>query len=166
MAAATGKRGPVKPTWRLADMLPETLEWIESVGSEGGAGISGVPTGLADLDALTHGLQPGSLVVVGASPAVGKSALLLDFCRSATLRNSLPSALFSLEMTRRELGLRLLSAEARMPMHVLRGGLMSDDDRTRADNRPILADLRESDVIAQAADLVILLHRPVDMAPG
>jgi len=134
--------GSAKPTWRLADMLPETLEWIESLGSEGGAGISGVPTGLADLDALTNGLQPGSLLVVGASPAVGKSTLLLDFCRSATLRNSLPSALFSLDMTRRELSMRLLSAEARVPMHVLRGGLMSDDDRTRLARR--MADITDA----------------------
>jgi replicative DNA helicase len=245
--------GAANPTWRLADALPEALQRIEALGSKGGAGISGVPTGLADLDALTHGLQPGSLVVVGAGPAVGMSTLLLDFCRSATLRHSLPSALFSLDMTRQELSMRLLSAEARVPMHVLRGGLLSDADRTRlgrrmtdiadaplyvndtglltvqalcdeatrlvrdhdvsliavdhlqlimagqrgetrerevseitrrlkvlaldlavpvvvaaqlnrdpecpADNRPILADLRESDAIAQAADLVILLHR-------
>lgn len=134
--------GLANPTWRLADMLPEALEWIESLGSEGGAGISGVPTGLAGLDALTNGLQPGSLVVVGAGPAVGKSTLLLDFCRSATLRHSLPSALFSLNMTRQELSMRLLSAEARVPMHVLRGGLISDDDRTRLARR--MADIADA----------------------
>jgi HKD family nuclease len=127
--------GAAKPTWRLADMLPEALERIEVLSSKGGTGISGVPTGLADLDALTNGLQPGSLVVVGAGPAVGKFALLLGFCRSATLRHSLPSALFSLDTTRQELGLRLLSAEARVPLHVLRRGLMSNDHRIRLARR-------------------------------
>lgn len=132
----------MKPTLQLADLLPEALEWIESLGGEGGAGIPGVPTGFAGLDALTKGLQPGSLVVVGAAPAVGKSTLLLDFCRSATLRHSLPSALFSLDMTRRERSMRLLSAEARVPMHVLRGGLLSDDDRARLARR--MADIADA----------------------
>jgi replicative DNA helicase len=144
-AARSGRArepGRANRTWRLADMLPEALERIEALGRAGGTGISRVPTGLADLDALTHGLQPGSLVVVGAGPAIGKFTLLLDFCRSATLRHSLPSALFSLDMTRQELGMRLLSAEARVPMHVLRGGLMSDDDRTRLARR--MADITDA----------------------
>lgn len=244
--------GPSNPTWRLADMIPGALDLIEAIAATEG-GVNGVPTGHADLDALTSGLQPGSLVVVGGRPALGKTAFLLGICRSAAVRHSIPSALFSLEMTREELSLRLLSAEARVPHNLMRSGQMSDDEwvrlsvrmsqivdaplyindtgmlpvqalcdeatrlvrdhgvkliavdylqlitpgvrgetrerevseiarrlkalaldlavpivvaaqlnrdpEHRVDKKPLLADLRESDAIAQAADLVILLHR-------
>jgi hypothetical protein len=98
--------GSADPTWRLADMLPDALGWIEAAGSREQP-ILGVPTGFDDLDALTNGLHPGSLVVVGSRPSIGKTTLLLDFCRAATLRHNLPSALFSLEMPRQEINLRL-----------------------------------------------------------
>src|SRR6202034_699763 len=84
---------------------------------------------------LTNGLHPGSLVVVGSRPSIGKTTLLLDFCRAATLRHNLPSALFSLEMPRQEINLRLLSAEARVPMHTMRTGQMNDDDWARLARR-------------------------------
>ena len=126
--------GPADPTWRLADMLPDALDWIEAAAGHGQP-ILGVPTGFADLDALTNGLHPGSLVVVGSRPSIGKTTLLLDFCRAATLRNDLPSALFSLEMTRRDINLRLLSAESRVPLHAMRTGQLRDDDRTRLAQR-------------------------------
>jgi HKD family nuclease len=126
--------GPADPTWRLADMLPDALGWIEAAGSRGQP-ILGVPTGFDDLDALTNGLHPGSLVVVGSRPSIGKTTLLLDFCRAATLRHNLPSALFSLEMPRQEINLRLLSAEARVPLHTMRTGQMNDDDWARVARR-------------------------------
>jgi replicative DNA helicase len=53
-------------------MLPEALEWIEAVDSVEGGGLPGVPTDFADLDALTSGLQLGSLIVVGGRPSLGK----------------------------------------------------------------------------------------------
>src|SRR6202034_942986 len=84
---------------------------------------------------LTNGLHPGSLVVVGSRPSIGKTTLLLDFCRAATLRHNLPSALFSLEMPRQEINLRLLSAEARVPLHTMRTGQMNDDDWARVARR-------------------------------
>jgi replicative DNA helicase len=74
-------------------------------------------------------------VVIGGRPTLGKSVLLLDFCRSATLKHSHASALFSLEMTRQEINLRLLSAETRVPLERIRGGLMNDEDWTRLAHR-------------------------------
>jgi replicative DNA helicase len=130
----TRPSGPADPTWRLAEMLPDALDWIEAAGSRGQP-ILGVPTGFDDLDALTNGLHPGSLVVVGSRPSIGKTTLLLDFCRAATLRHNLPSALFSLEMPRQEINLRLLSAEARVPLHTMRTGQMNDDDWARVARR-------------------------------
>ena len=59
------------------------------------------------------------------------SALALDFARSATIKHKLPTVVFSLEMGRNEITMRLLSAEARVPMHVMRTGQMSDDDWAR-----------------------------------
>ncbi|MGH3295955.1 MAG: replicative DNA helicase [Trebonia sp.] len=63
------------------------------------------------------------------------SALALDFARSATIRHGLPTVVFSLEMGRNEITMRLLSAEARVPMHVMRTGQMSDDDWGRLAKR-------------------------------
>src|ERR1700723_3032362 len=118
----------------LSEIMPAALEEIEAIGAPGG-GISGVPTGFADLDSLTNGLHPGQMIVVAARPAVGKSALALDFARSATIRHGLPTVVFSLEMGRNEITMRLLSAEARVPMHIMRTGQMSDEDWGRLAKR-------------------------------
>src|ERR1700751_178917 len=118
----------------LSEIMPGALEEIEAIGAHGG-GISGVPTGFSDLDALTNGLHAGQMIVVAARPAVGKSALALDFARSATIRHGLPTVVFSLEMGRNEITMRLLSAEARVPMHIMRTGQVSDDDWGRLARR-------------------------------
>jgi hypothetical protein len=89
-----------------------------------GGRICGMPTGFAEFDALTNGLQPGTLTVIGRRPSLGKSVLLLDFCRSAAIKHNLPAALFSLETTSDEINMRLLSAEVRVPLHAMRTGLM------------------------------------------
>ncbi|MFI5099433.1 MAG: replicative DNA helicase [Actinomycetes bacterium] len=114
----------------LADIMHGTLEEIEAISSRGGAMV-GVPTGFADLDSLTNGLHGGQLIVVAARPAMGKSTLGLDWCRAASLRHRLSSVIFSLEMGRNEITMRLLSAEARVALHHMRSGTMSDDDWTR-----------------------------------
>jgi replicative DNA helicase len=118
----------------LSEIMPSALDEIESIGSRGGQ-MTGVPTGFADLDALTNGLHPGQMVVVAARPAVGKSALALDFARSATIRHDLPTVLFSLEMGRNEITMRLLAAEAKVPMNLMRTGQLSDDDWARLAKR-------------------------------
>ncbi len=119
---------------RLGDVMESTLDEIEAIGSRGGAMV-GVPTGFADLDALTNGLHPGQLIVIAARPALGKSTLALDLARSASIKHGLASAVFSLEMSRNEITMRLLSAEARVPLHHMRSGTMSDDDWNRLARR-------------------------------
>ncbi len=114
----------------LADIMQGTLDEIEAISSRGGAMV-GVPTGFADLDALTNGLHGGQLIVLAARPAMGKSTLGLDFCRSASIKHKLTSVIFSLEMGRNEITMRMLSAEARVALHHMRSGSMSDDDWTR-----------------------------------
>jgi len=118
----------------LSEIMPGALDEIESIGSRGGQ-MTGVPTGFADLDALTNGLHPGQMVVIAARPAVGKSALALDFARSATIRHNQPTVLFSLEMGRNEITMRLLAAEAKVPMNLMRTGQLSDDDWNRLARR-------------------------------
>jgi replicative DNA helicase len=118
----------------LSEIMPGALDEIEAINSHTGQ-LTGVPTGFSDLDSLTNGLHPGQMIVIAARPAVGKSALALDFARSATIRHQLPTVLFSLEMGRNEITMRLLAAEARVPMSVMRNGQMSDDDWARLARR-------------------------------
>jgi replicative DNA helicase len=111
-----------------------TLDEIEAIGSRGGEMV-GVPTGFADFDELTNGLHPGQMIVLAARPAVGKSTLALDVARSAAIKNQLATCIFSLEMNRTEITMRLLSAEARVSLHHMRTGKLSDDDWTRLARR-------------------------------
>jgi replicative DNA helicase len=114
----------------LGDVMPGTLDEIEAISNRSGE-LVGVPTGFGDLDGLLHGLHPGQMIVVAARPATGKSTLGLDFARSASIKHGLTSAVFSLEMSRNEITMRLLSAEAKVALHHMRAGTMGDDDWTR-----------------------------------
>jgi replicative DNA helicase len=114
----------------LSEIMEATLDEIEAIGSRNGQMV-GVPTGFADLDGLTNGLHPGQLVVVAARPGVGKSILALNLARSAAIHHGMASVMFSLEMSRTEITMRLLSAEARVPLQHMRQGMMSDDDWAR-----------------------------------
>lgn len=92
-----------------------------------------IPTGFMDLDALlSGGWAPGQLVVVGARPAMGKSTVAADFARGAAIKNKIPSLFESLEMGKDELSDRILCAEARIPLHHLKQGIVSDEDMARA----------------------------------
>jgi len=114
----------------LSEIMEGALDEIEAIGNRDGEMI-GVPTGFAELDELTNGLHPGQMVVIAARPAMGKSTLALDFARAASIKHGLASVIFSLEMTRNEITMRLLSAEGRIPLHHMRNGHMSDDDWQR-----------------------------------
>lgn len=110
----------------LGEDLPEVVAELEKLQSEGRQ--SGLPTGFLDLDSLTHGLHGGQMVIVAGRPGLGKSTLGVDFLRSCSLRNNLPSAFFSLEMARREVQHRIISAEAKIGLHKIRGGQMTPLD--------------------------------------
>lgn len=111
----------------LSELMPAALDEIEAIANRGGEMV-GVPTGFTDLDTLTNGLHPGQMIVVAARPAMGKSTVGLDFARSASIRHGLTSAIFSLEMARNEIVMRLLSAEAQIPLNHMRSGQMSEAD--------------------------------------
>jgi replicative DNA helicase len=114
----------------LSELMQPTMDEIEAIGSRGGQ-LAGVPTGFADLDELTNGLHPGQMVIVAARPGLGKSTLGLDLARAASIKHGLTSAIFSLEMSQIEIVMRLLSAEASIPLNHIRNGKMNDDDWQR-----------------------------------
>jgi replicative DNA helicase len=118
----------------LSEIMEGALDEIEAIGSRSGE-MTGVPTGFTDLDQLTNGLHPGQMIIIAARPAMGKSTLALDFARAASIKNNLPSVIFSLEMGRNEIAMRLLSAEARVALHHMRSGTMTDEDWTRLARR-------------------------------
>ena len=114
----------------LENLMQGAIEEIEAIDSRGGQ-LVGVPTGFTDFDHLTNGLHGGQMIIVAARPAMGKSTVGLDFARSASIKHGLTSAIFSLEMARNEIVMRLLSAEARVPLQHLRNGGLSDQDWMR-----------------------------------
>ncbi len=118
----------------LAAIIEGTLDELDAISSRGGQ-LAGVPTGFTDLDQLTNGLHPGQMIIVAARPAIGKSTLGLDLARSAAIQHGLTSVIFSLEMSRNEITMRLLSAEARVALHNMRTGQLSDDEWSRIARR-------------------------------
>ncbi len=111
---------------QLANLLPETLDEIERISQ--GITAEGVKSGFRDLDALTNGFHAGNMIVVAARPAVGKSTLALDIARNASIKQGLTSVIFSLEMSRSEITMRMLSAEAKIALNNIRSGHLSDDE--------------------------------------
>jgi len=90
--------------------------------------ITGVATGFRDLDRLTSGLQPGDLVILAARPSMGKTALCLNIAQHVALQKSLPVGMFSLEMSKEQLLMRMLCAEARVDAHKVRTGYLGKED--------------------------------------
>lgn len=124
---AVTERRTAEDYHRLGEVLGATVDEIEAAGHRG-EGMIGVPTGFADLDRLTNGLHPGQMIVIAARPAIGKSTLGIDIVRSASIKHHQTSVVFSLEMSRNEITMRLLSAEARIALQKMRTGQMGDED--------------------------------------
>jgi replicative DNA helicase len=118
----------------IATDVPAFWDALDAAMKDGAAALTGLPTGLTDLDSLTNGLQPGQLLVIGARPAMGKSTLALDITRSVSIRHGKTSAFFSLEMGRPEITQRIYSAEARVALHHIRSGTVTDDDLQKLAN--------------------------------
>jgi replicative DNA helicase len=118
----------------LESLLQPTMDEIDAIASQGGVA-RGVPTGFTELDEVTNGLHAGQMVVIAARPGMGKSTLGLDFMRSCSIKHQLPSVIFSLEMSKSEIVMRLLSAEAKIKLADMRAGRMNDDDWTRLARR-------------------------------
>ncbi len=117
-------------TDRLVELVPlleASLTHLEEL-AERGDEVTGTPTGYTELDRLLAGLQPGSLVVIGARPGMGKTAFALGLAAHAAIREKLPVLFFSLEMGHMEITQRLIAAEARVDSTKMRTGRLSDSD--------------------------------------
>ncbi|SHM17449.1 primary replicative DNA helicase [Caldanaerovirga acetigignens] len=114
----------------IKDVLLSTFERIEQLYNSKG-GITGVPTGFPDLDAMTSGLQPSDLILVAARPSMGKTAFALNIAQNAAIRHRIPVAIFSLEMSKEQLVQRMLCAESNVDSHKLRTGRLEEDDWPR-----------------------------------
>jgi replicative DNA helicase len=106
---------------KAGETIGNTFKYLEKVYNSK-ALYTGIPSGFDDLDRITSGFQPAELIVIGARPGMGKTAMALTMASHIALRKHLPTAFFSLEMSDQSLMLRLLSAEAKIDSHRLRTG--------------------------------------------
>ena len=105
----------------FSEALEETINEIDA-NSNRPDGVYGVPTDFIEFDELTGGLHGGQMIVIAARPGVGKSTLALDIARSASIHHQMTTVFFSLEMSRTELAMRILSAEGKISMGRLKKG--------------------------------------------
>jgi replicative DNA helicase len=111
----------------VKDLVKDGFERLEKIFSEGRR-ITGLPTGYYSLDNETAGLQPSELVILAARPSMGKTALALNIAENVAMRTREPVAIFSLEMSKESLLLRLLSSHSRVDAHKFRTGHLNRDD--------------------------------------
>ena len=115
-----GIREVVKESFRTIDQLAQAKELV-----------TGLPTGFVDLDERTSGLQKGDLIIVAARPAMGKTSLCLNIAQNASARTGETVGVFSLEMSKEQLALRMLCADGRVDSHRLRTGHLQEKDWAR-----------------------------------
>jgi replicative DNA helicase len=117
----------------IKDLVWESMKTIESLKSRVD-GITGVATGFTDLDRMTGGLQPADLIVVAGRPSMGKTSFALNIAQYAAVagdgETTLPVGVFSLEMSKEQLAMRLLSSEAEVEFFKIRSGGLREEERT------------------------------------
>ncbi|MFH1853510.1 MAG: replicative DNA helicase [Candidatus Neomarinimicrobiota bacterium] len=106
---------------QIEPILHETFERLDKIHAMPGS-VTGVASGLIDLDEITSGFQPGELIIIAGRPGMGKTSLALTMARNAAVDYKTPVGIFSLEMANHQLALRLLTAEAKVDSHLVRTG--------------------------------------------
>lgn len=119
-----------KPYAVLKVLLVKAVERLERLYATK-SGVTGVPTGYAELDDITSGLQPSDLVILAGRPSQGKTTLAVNIARNVAVRHQLPVGLFSLEMSADQLALRFLASEGPIDGHKLRSGSLDEKDFPR-----------------------------------
>jgi replicative DNA helicase len=111
----------------MNEVIKESFKKLEST-SRKGSFITGIATGFSDFDNLTSGLQPSDLIIIAGRPSMGKTSLALNIAHNAALEDKHGVAIFSLEMSRLQLGIRLLGLDAMIDASKLRRGSLQDDE--------------------------------------
>jgi len=114
----------------IQDLLQGSFERISELHKEG-KDITGVPSGFKEIDRITAGFQPSNLVILAARPGMGKTSLALNIASHVGIREGLPVAIFSIEMSRDEVTQRLMCAEGRVDSTRLRTGKLAPDEWPR-----------------------------------
>src|SRR5438132_1362781 len=114
----------------LATLLGQAYDRLEYLHEHRGQ-ILGIPSGLSQLDALLGGFQPSDLIILAARPSVGKSSLALNIAQHAAVREGKKVGIFSLEMSKEQIALRLLSAESGINPRPLQSGFVDETDWTK-----------------------------------
>lgn len=114
-------------TSNIKETLKMTLDNLQERCNNQGK-LSGISTGFYDLDYVTSGLNEGNMIIVGARPAMGKSAFALNIAQHVAQKEGIPVAIFTLEMSEEEVASRLISAEAEVDSKKIKNGTLSDED--------------------------------------
>jgi replicative DNA helicase len=131
-------RGRDQGLIHVRQVVPEIVARIETL-SKHKEGLTGLPSHFKDLDRITSGWQESDLIILAARPSMGKTALGLNLAENAAVREQVPVAIFSLEMSREQLVQRLLSSRASLDQYKLRTGrLMGDEWRSLVDAAGVL----------------------------
>lgn len=114
----------------IKSILVRAVEKIDALYHNGDA-ITGLATGLSDLDEMTSGLQPSDLVIVAGRPSMGKTTLVMNMAEHAAIKSGKPVLVFSMEMPSDSLAMRMMSSLGRIDQHKIRTGKLDDDDWPR-----------------------------------
>ncbi len=114
----------------IKELLVEAVDRIDTLFQQDSA-ITGVATGVSDLDELTSGLQRSDLIIVAGRPSMGKTSFAMNMAEHAAIRDKVPVAVFSMEMPGEQLAMRLMSSLGRIDQHKVRTGKLGDDDWPR-----------------------------------
>ena len=118
----------------IKEIVLNALEKIEQASKAQG-NVTGIPTGFIDLDYKTSGLQPSDFILIAARPSMGKTAFVLNIAQYVAFHEDMPTAIFSLEMSKEQLVNRLFALEARVDAQTLRSGNLNDTEIGRASCR-------------------------------
>lgn len=117
----------------IKDVLAESLQKIEELYNKKG-NITGLATGFTDLDNITAGLHNSDLIIIAARPAMGKSAFAINIATNVATKCNVPVAIFNLEMSKEQVGNRILCSEAMIDSNKLRTGQLGDEDWVKLAN--------------------------------
>jgi replicative DNA helicase len=114
----------------LKSLLKPAFEHIQTL-FERKEHVTGVPSGYTDVDRMTAGFQNGDLIIIAGRPSMGKTSLAVNMVENAAIRYGVPAAIFSLEMSKEQLVLRLLCSQSEVALHKVRNGFLGQEDWPR-----------------------------------